>query len=73
MERSGDGRNAMRAHPRSLLSIILLPLQLFSTQFGDEQADLPNLKAGVGWQQSMAALRLIAVASTPNAVFHKRT
>jgi len=57
MERSGDGRNAMRAHPRSLLSIILLPLRLFSTQFGDEQADLPNLKAGVGWQRSMAALR----------------
>jgi len=44
MERSGVGRNAMRAHPRSLLSTILLPLQLFSTQFGNEQADLPNLK-----------------------------
>jgi len=60
MERSGVGRNAMRAHPRSLLSTILLPLQLFSTQFGNEQADLPNSKAGVGRQRSMAALRLIS-------------
>jgi hypothetical protein len=73
MERSGVGRNAMRAHPRSLLSIILLPLRLFSTQFGDEQADLPNLKAGVGWHQSMAALRLIPVVPAASASSPKRT
>jgi hypothetical protein len=60
MEQSGDGRNAMRAHPRSILSIILFPLQLFSTQFGEEQVGLPNLKAGVGRQRSMAASRLIS-------------
>ena len=62
----------MRAHPRSLLSIIL-PLQLFSTQFGDEQVDLPNSKAGVGRQRSMAALRLIPVVPSAFGASRKRT
>lgn len=60
----------MRAH--SLLFIILLPLQLFSTQLGGERMDLPNSKAGIRRQRSMAALRSSRTFHASGDMLHSR-